>query len=72
MIPEWSTNGDLPPGVHFATWREIEDRLNFNPRRQRLFASRPREDVPFHVGQAGSLRRVGDPPGAPVANRRAA
>jgi hypothetical protein len=22
--------------VHFATWREIETRLNFNPRRQRL------------------------------------
>jgi hypothetical protein len=38
MIPEWSTNGDLPPGVHFATWREIEDRLRFNPLRQRLLA----------------------------------
>lgn len=38
MIPGWLTNGDLPPGVHFATWREIEDRLGFNPRRQRLLA----------------------------------
>ena len=38
MIPEWSTNGDLPPGVHFATWREIEDRLGFNPRRRRMLA----------------------------------
>ena len=38
MIPEWLTNGDLPPGVHFATWREIEDRLSFHPRRQRLLA----------------------------------
>jgi hypothetical protein len=38
MIPEWLTNGDLPAGVHFATLREIEDRLNFNPRRQRLLA----------------------------------
>jgi hypothetical protein len=38
MILGWLTNGDLPPGVHFATWREIEDRLGFNPRRQRLMA----------------------------------
>jgi hypothetical protein len=38
MIPAWFTSGDLPPGVHFATWREIEDRLSFNPRRQRLLA----------------------------------
>ena len=38
MISEWMTNGDLPPGVHFATWREIEDRLSFNQRRQRLLA----------------------------------
>jgi len=38
MIPEWLPNGDLPPGVHFATWREIGDRLSFNPRRQRLLA----------------------------------
>ncbi len=38
MIPEWSTNGDLPRGVHFATWAEIEDRMAFNPRRGRLLA----------------------------------
>jgi hypothetical protein len=38
MIPEWSPNGDLPRGVHFGTWREIEDRFGFNPRRQRLLA----------------------------------
>jgi hypothetical protein len=36
MIPEWLANGDLPRGVHFAMWREIEARLSFNPRRQRL------------------------------------
>src|SRR5260221_6227840 len=36
MIPEWLANGDLPPGVYFATWREIADSLSFNPRRQRL------------------------------------
>ncbi len=38
MIPAWLANGDLPPGVHFATWREMEDRLSFNPRRERLMA----------------------------------
>ena len=38
MIPEWLGNGYLPPRVHFATWREIEDRVSFNPRRRRLLA----------------------------------
>jgi hypothetical protein len=38
MIPEWLSNGDLPPGVHFAKLGEIEDRLNFNPQRERLLA----------------------------------
>jgi hypothetical protein len=38
MISEWLMNGNLPPGVHFATWREIEARLAFNPHRQRLLA----------------------------------
>ena len=38
MIPRWSTNGDLPPGMHFATWEELEDRLTFNPRRHRMLA----------------------------------
>jgi hypothetical protein len=36
MIPKWLGNGDLPPGVHFAVWAEIEGRLGFNPRRRRL------------------------------------
>ena len=38
MIPEWLSNGDLPPGVHFATWMEIEDRLAFNQWRGQLLA----------------------------------
>jgi hypothetical protein len=36
MIPEWLDNGDLPPGVHLANWREVRSRLSFNRRRQRL------------------------------------
>jgi hypothetical protein len=31
-------NGDPPPGVHFATWQELEDRLSLNPRRHRMLA----------------------------------
>jgi hypothetical protein len=38
MIPEWLASGDLPPGVHFATWREMEAFLAFNPRWRRLLA----------------------------------
>ena len=38
MIPEWSTIGDLPPGVHLATWTQAEARLAFNARRRRLLA----------------------------------
>ncbi len=38
MIPEWSSNGDLPPGIHSASWAEIEKRLAFNPWRDRLLA----------------------------------
>ena len=36
MIPEWLSNGDLPPGVHFTAWPEIQERLAFNPRRRRM------------------------------------
>jgi hypothetical protein len=36
MIPGWLPNGDLPPGVHTSGWRELEERLGFNPWRRRL------------------------------------
>lgn len=36
MIPAWLPNGDLPPGVHFATWRDLQQRLAFHPRRRVL------------------------------------
>jgi hypothetical protein len=38
MIPEWLVNGDLPPGIHFSTWTEIESRFTFTPRRRRQLA----------------------------------
>jgi hypothetical protein len=37
MIPEWRTSGLLPPGVHEATFGEIEARLAFNAHRAGLF-----------------------------------
>jgi hypothetical protein len=35
-IPSFENNGNLPPGIHSATWREVEEVLGFNPRRQDL------------------------------------
>jgi hypothetical protein len=37
MISDWLANGDLPAGIHWATWREVETRLGFNARRRQLF-----------------------------------
>lgn len=36
MIPEFDENGNLPPGVHWAEWKEFEERFNYNPTRRRL------------------------------------
>ena len=37
-IPKFDKNGNLPEGIHPATWQEVEDALAFNERRQELFA----------------------------------
>jgi hypothetical protein len=36
MIPSFVKFGLLPPGVHWATWKEFEQHFNFSPRRQVL------------------------------------
>jgi len=37
MIPDWdSATGNLPEGIHQSDWKEVEERLGFNPRRRRL------------------------------------
>ena len=36
MIPWFSADGLLPPGVHWADWEELMDRFGHNPRRQQL------------------------------------
>ena len=36
MIPEFEADGNLPPGVHWATWDELCNRLGTTPWRRRL------------------------------------
>lgn len=36
MIPPFQPDGNLPPGIHPATWEEVIHRFGGNPRRQRL------------------------------------
>lgn len=35
-MPELDENGNLPPGIHWATWEELIDRFGTTPRRLRL------------------------------------
>lgn len=36
MIPEFNPDGNLLPGVHWATWQEFMERFGTTPRRQQL------------------------------------
>lgn len=36
MLPEFTRDGNLPPGIHWATWGELVDRFGWSPRRRRL------------------------------------
>jgi hypothetical protein len=36
MIPEFNRDGRLPPGIHWATWQEVQSRFGFSPRRLQL------------------------------------
>lgn len=38
MIPVLESNGNLPPGIHWATWQELSDRFGTTPHRLRLLA----------------------------------
>lgn len=53
-IPEWTPTGDLPPGIHVASWQEVETRLAWNPQRKRLLKGFRRACVLLH--KAGCLR----------------
>lgn len=37
-IPHFLSNGNLPEGIHLATWQEAEEVLAFNDRRRELLA----------------------------------
>jgi hypothetical protein len=36
MIPAFNSDGNLPPGVHWATWQEFVARFGTTPHRQQL------------------------------------
>jgi len=36
VIPTFTDDGLLPPGIHMATWEEVEARFGGTPRRQRM------------------------------------
>lgn len=38
MLPGFQDGGTLPPGVHWATWAELEGRFGTNPHRRQLLA----------------------------------
>jgi hypothetical protein len=51
---QFSANGNLPPGIHLATWQEVEEFLAFNDRRQELLAGLRRACIPLR--EAGCRR----------------
>lgn len=38
MVPDFLENGNLPEGIHEATWREVTERFGGNVHRRRLLA----------------------------------
>jgi hypothetical protein len=52
MIPPFQTNGNLPPGIHDATWTEITTHFGHTPHRLRLLAGLL--DAAQALHQAGS------------------
>jgi hypothetical protein len=38
MIPDFDDNGNLPPGVHWAEWKEFKERFGTTRRRVLLIA----------------------------------
>ena len=38
MIPDFDSEGNLPPGVHWANWNDLTMRFGYNPWRQQLLA----------------------------------
>jgi hypothetical protein len=36
MIPDFDENGNLPPGVHFCSWDEFNERFGYTRNRRQL------------------------------------
>lgn len=51
MIPQFNAEGNLPPGIHWATWQEIVDRFGTTTWRRQLLAGLQ--------ATLGELKRVG-------------
>jgi hypothetical protein len=51
VIPEFNDVGNLPPGVHWASWEEISERFGVNARR--LFLLAGLRSAPLALQKAG-------------------
>jgi hypothetical protein len=54
VLPDFTTEGILPAGIHSATWADVEQRLGFTPRRRQLLGGLHRAITALH--QAGCRR----------------
>ncbi|MGO9259286.1 MAG: DUF6932 family protein [Bryobacteraceae bacterium] len=57
MLPDLTGDGDLPPGVHVASWQEFESRFGGPSPRRLWLSSRLRALVEL-AATTGKLRRV--------------
>ena len=55
MVPEFTTNGSLPKGIHTATWAEFVERYNFSARRKAIL---DRVVVALQHLASGGVQRV--------------
>jgi hypothetical protein len=55
MLPDFTSDGLLPPGEHLATWDEISNRFGWNPRRQSLLAGLSAALIPLRTAGCGRI-----------------
>ena len=51
MLPDFENSGNLPPGIHWATWEEIVERYGITPWRRELLDG--------FMSALGGLKRAG-------------
>ena len=56
MLPDLTADGDLPPGVHVADWRELESRFGVSSPRRVWLSGRLKTIL--ELADSGGLRRV--------------